>query len=166
MYNEIKKNLNEEDIEDETVEEENSEAEMELLKERMQEKANNGNAMVKDVIEDQMDEVLNYETPQDFLEHLIDLGITGGGVGSMIYYDDTLNFAESFADELNERLSEKMDEYGTSSLKEFFGDNYDDEDPLNIGQTNRNLFAWWAYEDVCRDLAYELNEEYNYEANI
>jgi hypothetical protein len=44
--------------------------------------------------------------------------------------------------------------------------NYDEEDPLNIGTTNRNLFAWWAYEDVCADAAYELNEKYNYGANI
>lgn len=175
MYEEIKKNLKEdeedievaeEQVEEPTEEESDDSSDMELLKERLQEKANNGDALVQDVIEDQLDEIGNYDTPQEFLEHLTELYISGGGVGSMIYYDDTFKFLEGHSEEINKRLQEKMQDYGSSSLKEFFGDNYDDSDPLNIDNTNRNLFAWWAYEDVCRDVAYELNEEFNYDANI
>lgn len=167
MYEEIKNNLKEEDREEESVNEESDNTdEMELLRTRMGEKAESGDALVQDVIEDQMDEIGNYDTPQEFLEHLCELYITGGGVSSMIYYDDTLKFLEGHSEEINKRLQEKMDEYGTHDLKEFFGDNYDETDPLHIDTTNRNLFAWWAYEDVCRDLAYELNDEFDYGANI
>lgn len=110
----------------------------------------------KEVLEDQLDEVDGYDTPADFIEHLTDLGITGGGVPSLIYYDDTLAFCEKYSEEINQMLSEGINEFG--SLKDMFGDNYDDTDPMNLGTTNRNLFAWYAYEETARRIAYALNE--------
>jgi hypothetical protein len=154
-----------------SLKEEEEEAKKELdtsslegLKEVMQGMLDNATPMEKEVIEDQLDEVDGYDTPQDFLEHLCDLCITGGGVSSMIYYDDTLNFCEAYADEINQLLSDGISEFG--SLEDMFGDRYDDSDPMNLGQGNRNLFAWYAYEETARRIAEAINEAGNYGANI
>ena len=90
-----------------SLNEEEEEAKKELdtssiegLKEVMNGMLDNATEMEKEVIEDQLDEVDGYDTPQDFLEHLCDLCITGGGVSSMIYYDDTLAFLERHSEEI------------------------------------------------------------------
>ncbi|MBO7615031.1 MAG: hypothetical protein J6T15_04985 [Bacilli bacterium] len=138
---------------------------MEKLKSLMDQLSEEGTALEKDVLDDQYDEVDDYETPQDFLEHLCDLHIADGSVTSMIYYDDTLAFLEKHEDEINELLSELLKEVG-GSFKDLFGDNYDDTDPMNIGTSNKNLFAWFGYEEIARNLAYKLNELGDFNANI
>ncbi len=138
---------------------------LEELKSMMTSKLDNASAMEKEVIEDQLDEIDGYETPQDFLEHLCDLCITGGGVMSMIYYDDTLAFLERHQEEINNLLKDTIEEFG-GSLKDIFGDRYDETDPMNLETNNKNLFAWFAYEETARRLAYELNDEGNFGANI
>lgn len=150
--------LNEE--EEETVDT----SSLESLKEIMNGMLDNATEMEKEVIEDQLDEVDGYDTPQDFLEHLCDLCITGGGVSSMIYYDDTLSFLERHSEEINQLLQQGIEEFG--SLKDMFGDNYDDSDPMNLDTTNRNLFAWYAYEETARRIAEAINEAGNFEADI
>ena len=47
-----------------------------------------------------------------------------------------------------------------------FGDNYDDSDPMNLDTHNRNLFAWYAYEETARRIAEAINEAGNYGASI
>lgn len=150
--------LNEE--EEETVDT----SSLESLKEIMNGMLDNATEMEKEVIEDQLDEVDGYETPQDFLEHLCDLCITGGGVSSMIYYDDTLSFLERHSEEINQLLQQGIEEFG--SLKDMFGDNYDDSDPMNLETSNRNLFAWYAYEETARRIAEAINEAGNFGADI
>lgn len=150
--------LNEE--EEETVDT----SSLESLKEIMNGMLDNATEMEKEVIEDQLDEVDGYETPQDFLEHLCELYITGGGVSSMIYYDDTLSFLERHSEEINQLLQQGIEEFG--SLKDMFGDNYDDSDPMNLETSNRNLFAWYAYEETARRIAEAINEAGNFGADI
>ena len=150
--------LNEE--EEETVDT----SSLESLKEIMNGMLDNATEMEKEVIEDQLDEVDGYDNPQDFLEHLCDLCITGGGVASMIYYDDTLAFLERHSEEINQLLQQGIEEFG--SLKDMFGDNYDDSDPMNLGTSNRNLFAWYAYEETARRIAEAINEAGNFGADI
>lgn len=154
-----------------SLNEEEEEAKKELdtssiegLKEVMNGMLDNATEMEKEVIEDQLDEVDGYDTPQDFLEHLCDLCITGGGVSSMIYYDDTLAFLERHSEEINQLLQEGIREFG--SLQDMFGDNYDDSDPMNLDTHNRNLFAWYAYEETARRIAEAINEAGNYGASI
>lgn len=151
--------------EEEENQEEFDNSSMEKLKEVMEGMLSNATPMEKEVIEDQLDEVDGYDTPQDFLEHLCELYITGGGVSSMIYYDDTLNFCEAYQDEINQLLSETLNDVG-GSFKDIFGDKYDEEDPMNLGTNNRNLFAWFAYEETARRIAEAINEAGNYGASI
>ena len=118
---------------------------LEELKNIMTGMLDNASAMEKEVIEDQLDEVDGYETPQDFLEHLCDLCITGGGVSSMIYYDDTLAFLERHQEEINNLLKETVEEFG-GSLKDIFGDNYDEtEEPHNQYQWIRECRHQFAH---------------------
>lgn len=150
--------------EEEENQEEFDNSSMESLKEVMRGMLDNATEMEKEVIEDQLDEVDGYETPKDFIEHLCELYITGGGVSSMIYYDDTLAFLERHSEEINQLLQQGIDEFG--SLNDMFGDNYDSSDPMNLDTHNRNLFAWYAYEETARRIAEALNEAGNYGAEI
>ena len=139
---------------------------IEFLKSVMQNMINASGTteLEKAVLEDQLDEVDGYDTPADFIEHLTDLGISGGGVSSMIYYDDTLAFCEEYEEEINQMLADGINEFG--SLKDMFGDKYDDTDPMNLGTTNRNLFAWYAYEETARNIAFALNEALDLNLNL
>lgn len=138
---------------------------MESLKQVMEGMLENATPMEKFVLEDQLDEVDGYDDPKTFIEHLCELYITGGGVASLIYYDDTLKFVEDYSDEINQLLSETIDSVG-GSLKDIFGDKYDETDPMNLGTNNRNLFAWFAYEETARRIAEAINEAGNYGASI
>ncbi len=150
--------------EEEESQEEFDNTSIEALKKVMEDMIQNASEMEKEVIEDQLDYVDGYDSPKDFIEHLCDLGITGGGVSSMIYYDDTLAFLERHSEEINQLLQEGIREFG--SLQDMFGDNYDDSDPMNLDTHNRNLFAWYAYEETARRIAEAINEAGNYDANI
>lgn len=149
---------------EEEAEKEFDTSSMESLKEVMRGMLDNATEMEKEVIEDQLDEVDGYDDPKTFIEHLCDLCITGGGVSSMIYYDDTLAFLERHSEEINQLLQQGIDEFG--SLQDMFGDNYDNSDPMNLDTHNRNLFAWYAYEETARRIAEAINEAGNYGASI
>lgn len=93
----------------------------------------------------------------DVLEH----GCQSGIVTSLIYYDDTTKFYDNHKAEINALLYEVMQETGIYNPLELFGDKWDREDPLALDVLNKNLLAWFAFEETLRQIASNFDELVN-----
>lgn len=140
--------------------------------------------MIKDILEDlkgynrltnhvldyYIDESINYDSTDDLLKSMEDLqryGCSSGMIGKLIYYDDTGKFFDEYKDEINDLLSNVIDGTGCS-IEELFGDKFDKEDPLIINYSNKNLLAWFGFEETVNNLYENIKEKlrnntYDYE---
>lgn len=83
-------------------------------------------------------------------------GCGSGVVSSMIYYSDTLAFFKRYKKDILKLLKEVCNEYGCSTL-ELLRD-FDADDIFCEDTHNRNLLAWFAYEEINNRLYYLLEE--------
>lgn len=103
----------------------------------------------------------NYEGIEELLKDMEDLqqyGCVSGMIGSLIYYDDTNKFFDNYKEEINDLLSDITTGTGLS-VEELFGEKYDKEDPLNIDFSNKNLLAWFGFEETVSQLYEEIYEK-------
>lgn len=107
----------------------------------------------KEIIENNLE---SYDNASDFFDDLSQNGCQSGMVSELIWYSDTVAFYERHESDISEMLSDMLDSYGLNSPDELFGDNWDKTDPLAVEDLNRNLLAWFAFEEVC----YRLADEY------
>ena len=83
----------------------------------------------------------------------ISYGLSSGIVGSMIYYKDTTKFFNLYRKEIEKLWQEFSFETGMklSDLRDF-----DESDPFIRDTSNKNLLAWWAYEEIAVMLENQL----------
>jgi len=98
------------------------------------------------------------ENLQVWLGYIQEHGLVSGIVSSMIYYHDTIKFYEEYKTEINELLTELIDGTGLT-IDKLFGDKWDSSDPLALDDSNRNLLAWFAYEEIASRLSNYLEGE-------
>ena len=99
------------------------------------------------------------------MENLQRYGCVSGMIGSLIYYDDTNKFYDEYKEEINDLLSDLIDGTGLS-MNELFGDKFDNEDPLVLECSNKNLLAWFGFEETANKLyekVYEAFKNQNYD---
>jgi hypothetical protein len=123
-------------------------------------KKESNNKLEKKVINILLSRKNDYECITSYMKEICDHGCSSGIVGELIYYNDTLAFFTKYKNEINLLLKNSMDDLGIYNLKEFFGKNYDDSDPLLSETHNKNLLAWYAMEETTRQLFYKMNIEY------
>lgn len=80
-------------------------------------------------------------------------GCESGYVGHLIYYTDTVKFFQTHRREISELLKEMMESIGCDGPQGLFGDKWDATDPLGQEDLNRNLLAWFGFEETARKLA-------------
>lgn len=82
-------------------------------------------------------------------------GLSSGIVGSMIYYSDTVNFFNRYRKDIEELWQEFADSTGMKlqDLRDF-----DESDPFIRETSNKNLLAWWSYEEIASQLQNALYE--------
>ena len=83
-------------------------------------------------------------------------GCCSGVVSELIYYYDTVRFYKQYRQEINEMLYNIMNETGLYAPSELFGDKWDKEDPLANEKYNRNLLAWFAFEETLRAIGHNF----------
>lgn len=83
-------------------------------------------------------------------------GCASGIVGGLIYYRDTLAFYKRHASEIDSMIKAFCDDTG-SALSSLNG--WDDSDPLARDTSNRNLLAWFGFEEAARKLCDEAGIE-------
>lgn len=80
-------------------------------------------------------------------------GCQSGMVSGLIYYRDTMKFYRKYEQEIDALLSEMMADMGAKGPGELFGEKWDSDDPLGKGDLNRNLLAWFGFEEAARVVA-------------
>ena len=123
-------------------------------------KKQSDNALVKYVCDYIISKWDNYDDKNDILLSVINLGCSSGIVGELVYYHDTLKFYEKFQYEIVSLLNECLDSCGCNSPVELFGKNWDKRDPLAIEDNNKNLLAWFGFEETIKNIANKFNIEW------
>ena len=119
------------------------------------------NRLTNHVLDYYIDESIDYESTDDLLKSMEDLqqyGCVSGMIGELIYYDDTTNFFDEYREEINDILSEVLKDTG-STIEELFGDRFDKDDPLMIDYSNKNLLAWFGFEETVNNLYVNICEK-------
>jgi hypothetical protein len=82
-------------------------------------------------------------------------GLSSGIVGSMIYYSDTVNFFNRYRKDIEELWQEFAE--GTGMKLQDLRD-FDESDPFIRDTNNKNLLAWFSYEEIANQLHDALYE--------
>jgi hypothetical protein len=84
-------------------------------------------------------------------------GCSSGMVSHLIYTTDCVKFFETHRREISELLKEMMESTGEHDLSKLFNNpncpTWDASDPLAQEDSNRNLLAWFGFEETARVLA-------------
>ena len=125
---------------------------MKLTKENI-EKLKGKSALTDYVLDYVLEQWDDYDNKTDIFMDVLEHGCQSGIVSSLIYYDDTTNFYDNHKAEINALLYDLMAETGIYNPSELFGDKWDREDPLVLDVLNKNLLAWFAFEETLRQIA-------------
>lgn len=126
------------------------------------EELKNGNDLNDCVLDYYIDR--KYSNTDELIRELEDLqryGCVSGMIVDLIYYDDTIKFYDNYKDDINELLSGLLDGSGLS-IQEFFGKNFDNDDPLILNFSNKNLLAWFGFEESSYRIYEEIKEKMKY----
>jgi len=85
-------------------------------------------------------------------------GCSGGVVSELIYYADSCAFYEKYKEEIWQRLWDSWSDFGGDSVLHFIA-TFNGADDVGSDDQFRNLLAWWACEDVCREVIAEKEDE-------
>lgn len=110
-------------------------------------------ADIEKMLREQLDDPTNNEEFRQLLNDILEGGCESGVVTSLIYYEDTEKFFLDHCEPINELLADCLENCGTPSAEEMFGKRWDTSDPLALHTNNRNLLAWFAVEEVARELS-------------
>jgi hypothetical protein len=87
-------------------------------------------------------------------EDLMRGGCASGMVGHLISYADTVTFYKVYQEEIKDLLIELMESTGLSPA-ELFREKWNETDPFAEGTMNRNLLAWFGFEETARRIVEE-----------
>ena len=113
----------------------------------------------QDSILDWLLETQERSTIKDVVQH----GCSGGTISELIYYADTSAFYDKYKEEIWDRLSNMADDMGCESILHLiatFNGAKEVGSPLQL----KNLLAWWAAEDVCREICMNWDTEERFSA--
>ena len=122
-------------------------------------KENDG--LLESVTEYILDKFDEYNDPKTIVTECLEHGCVSGIVGSLIYYSDTTAFYDKNKEKINELLYDVMEECGIYNLNELFGHGdvkWDEEDPLALDYYNKNILAWFGFEECMRRFAGNFEE--------
>ena len=94
----------------------------------------------------------DYDDKKNVFTDVLNYGCQSGIVDELIYYSDTVRFYKQHKEEINSLLYDAMNGTGLYSPTELFGDKWDKEDPLAQYDCNRNLLAWFGFEETLRNI--------------
>ena len=94
--------------------------------------------------------------PESYMQDVVQYGCQSGIVPQLIYYTDTKRFLKAYNGEIARILADLMDDMGVRSPADMFGSKWDESDPFASEDHNKNLLAWFGFEEATRHLAADL----------
>ena len=85
-------------------------------------------------------------------------GCQGGTISELIYYADTNAFYEKYQEEIWQMLWDSYSDCGSDSILHFI-ETFNGADGVASDLHFRNLLAWWAAEEVCRQIMGDKESE-------
>jgi hypothetical protein len=90
-------------------------------------------------------------------------GCQSGIVSELIYYSDSCAFYEKYEGEIWDRLDQTSCEMGEESILHLIA-SFNGSRSVGSHDQFRNLLAWWACEEVCREIIMEKEDREQDEA--
>ena len=78
-------------------------------------------------------------------------GCSGGVVSELIYYADSCAFYEKYKNEIWEMLWDSHQDFGFDSTLHYIA-SFNGAADVGSDEQFSNLLAWWACEEVCREV--------------
>ena len=119
-------------------------------------KRNTDSPLLKRVCNYVIDRWSDYADKKNIFTDVLNYSCQSGIVGELIYYTDTVRFYKQYKSEIDTLLYKTMEETGLYSPSALFGDKWDKEDPLANEKYNRNLLAWFAFEETLRAIGHNF----------
>ena len=85
-------------------------------------------------------------------------GCQGGTIGELIYYADTNAFYEKYQEEIWQMLWDSYSDCGSDSILHFI-ETFNGSSDVASDLQFRNLLAWYAAEEVCRQIMGDKESE-------
>jgi hypothetical protein len=101
----------------------------------------------------------DYDNLKSLIKDVLYNGLQSGIISDLIYYNDTLAFYKRYKKEIDVLLKDIMNETGANNPANIFGKKWDNEDWSVQDTNNRNLLAWFGFEEKTRELADKLGYE-------
>ena len=98
----------------------------------------------------------DYDNLKSLIKDVLNSGLQSGIISDLVYYNDTLAFYKRYKKEIDILLKDIMNETGSNSPADVFGNKWDKEDFFIQDTNNRNLLAWFGFEEKTRELADKL----------
>jgi len=108
----------------------------------------------QDSILDWLLETQDKSTIKDTAEH----GCSGGVIGELIYYADTVAFYKKYQDEIWRRLNDMAQDMDCESILHLIA-TFNGVSNVGSPVQLKNLLAWWAAEEVCRGICMDWDDE-------
>ncbi len=96
------------------------------------------------------------EKMQTVCEKALDVlkyGCESGVIPSMICCNDTTHFYNQHKEEVSIIVTDTLRKHGGLSPAGIFGNKWDSEDPFVLSAANKNLLAWFAFENACHEIS-------------
>jgi hypothetical protein len=90
-------------------------------------------------------------------------GCQSGIVSELIYYSDSCAFYEKYKEEIWQRLSDLADDMGEPSILHLIV-TFNGSKEVGSETQLHNLLAWWACEEVCREIIMQKEDREQDEA--
>ena len=97
----------------------------------------------------------NYDKKENIFLNVMNYGCRNGAVRELAYYEQTTRFYEDYKHEISELLYKS--DY--DNLADLFGSGWDKTDPLALEYYNRNLLAWFGFEETITNIAIKFGIE-------
>lgn len=110
----------------------------------------------KETLELIVSNAVDYDSFESFLSDLLTHGCVSGFISELVYFNQTHDFAQRHAEEINELVYAHLSMIGFDSPAQLFGEKWDKEDTLCLDNNNRNLLAWFAVEETAREIGIAL----------
>ena len=108
--------------------------------------------------EDSIKEWITNNLDESTIADVVLNGCQGGTISELIYYADTNAFYEKYKEEIWQRLWDSYSDCGSDSILHFIETFNGSKDVASDDQF-RNLLAWWAAEDLCREICADWDDE-------